>query len=229
MRLARRPGTAVTATASTSPAATSRAKDGTGATTCGATPSWAVRNRQATRPQISPAGMPTARPSAVTVTDIEDTAARTSAPVKPRTRSTIRSRSRRRTEVSSRCETVSTPSAPSVRPSTRGKPCSCPKLTRSAGVPGPMTTNGPARSSRAARSAIARDVATPGLNLTRMPSGVGAEAAGGRSPRRPPSVSSAPVPSTSVSSSGGKIAVPTIRMVARWWVPMSDTVTVWPI
>ena len=64
MRLARRPGTAVTATASASPAATSRANDGTGATTCGATPSWAVRNRQATRPQISPAGIPAAKPSA---------------------------------------------------------------------------------------------------------------------------------------------------------------------
>jgi hypothetical protein len=61
--------------ASASPAATSTAKAGTGATTCGATPSWAVRNRQATRPQISPAGIPAARPSAVTVTDIQDTAA----------------------------------------------------------------------------------------------------------------------------------------------------------
>ena len=187
MRLARRPGTAVTATASTSPAAASRANDWMGATTCGATPSWAVRNRQATRPQISPAGIPAARPSAVTVTDIEDTAARTSAPVKPRTRSTISSRSRRRTEVSSRCARVSTPSAPSVRPSTRGKPCNCPKLTRSAGVPGPMTANGPARSSLAARSAVARGTETPGRNLTRMALG-GTEAADGRSPRRPPTV-----------------------------------------
>ena len=227
MRLARRPGTAVTATASTSPAAASRANDWMGATTCGATPSWAVRNRQATRPQISPAGIPAARPSAVTVTDVEDTAARTWAPVKPRTRSTISSRNRRRTEVSSRCARVSTPNAPSVRPSTRGNPCSCPKLTRSAGVPGLMTANGPARSSLAARSAVARGTETPGRNLTRMALG-GTEAANGRSPRRPPTVSSAPVPSTSVSSIGGKIAVPTIRIVARRWVPTSDTVTVWP-